>query len=160
MTQIDFIKAVSAICGCFAIPLSTGIKFVTIDDIISNKRKALDWTKRVVASFQMNRPKLMSFSMDGFAQKNIYKWKDDEDCKYDGIIYVNDDTIDKETEALTLPFEGSETSEREGYYGCAKILLYSYGADGELEYDEIYLRDYYCLQIKMTAFLLGSTGKL
>ena len=136
MTQIDFIKAVSAICGCFAMPSSTGIKFVTIDDIISNKQNALDWTKRVVASFQMNRPKLMSFSIDGFAQKNIYKWKDDEDCKYDGIIYVYDDTIDKEIEALTLPFEGSETSEREGYYGCANIPLYSYGADGELEYND------------------------
>lgn len=136
MKQIDYIKAISAICGCFAIPSSTGIKFVKIDDIISNKPKALNWSKRVVASYRENRPKSLVFSVDGFAQKNIYKWKDDEDGLYDGVIYVDDATLDEEAEVITLPFAGSETSDKTEYYGCAYIPLYSYGSDGELEYDD------------------------
>lgn len=136
MKQIDYIKAVSAICGCFAIPSSTGIKFVKIDDIISNKPKALNWTKRVVASYRETRPKSLVFSIDGFAQKNIYKWKDDEDGIYDGVIYVDDATLDEESDVITLPFSGSETSDRTEYYGCAYIPLYSYDPDGEMEYDD------------------------
>lgn len=136
MKQIDFIKAISAICGCFAVPFSSGIKFVKIDDIISNKAKALNWTKRVVASYRDNRPKSLVFSVDGFAQKNIYKWKDDEDGVYDGVIYVDDATLDEEAEVITLPFAGSETSDKTDYYGCAYIPLYSYDSDNVLEYDD------------------------
>ena len=136
MKQIDFIKAISAICGCFAVSFSSGIKFVKIDDIISNKAKALNWTKRVVASYRDNRPKSLVFSVDGFAQKNIYKWKDDEDGVYDGVIYVDDATLDEEAEVITLPFAGSETSDKTDYYGCAYIPLYSYDSDNVLEYDD------------------------
>lgn len=136
MKQIDFIKAISAICGCFAVPFSSGIKFVKIDDIISNKAKALNWTKRVVASYRDNRPKSLAFSVDGFAQKNIYKWKDDEDGLYDGVIYVDDATLNEEAEVITLPFAASETSDKTDYYGCAYIPLYSYDSDSVLEYDD------------------------
>lgn len=134
--QIDFIKAISALCGCFAMPMSGGIKFVRIDDIIANKPKALNWTKRVVASYKNNRPKTLSFSVDGFAQKNIYKWKDDDDGIYDGVVYVDDATLDEESNVITLPFAASEVSYNKGYSGCAYIPLYSYGQNGELEYND------------------------
>lgn len=133
--QIDFIKAISALCGMFAIPDSDGIRFITMDEIVANKSKALNWTKRVVASYPQNRPKLLSFSLDGFAQKNIYKWKDDEEGDNDGIIYVDDKTLDEEEEVITLPFAASEIkSSRTGPY--TEIPLYSYNENGELEYND------------------------
>lgn len=133
--QIDFIKAISSLCGMFAIPDSDGIRFITMDEIVSNKPKALNWTKRVVASYPQNRPKLLSFSLDGFAQKNIYKWKDDDEGKNDGIIYVDDKTLDEEEEVITLPFAASEIkSSRTGTY--TEIPLYSYNENGELEYND------------------------
>ena len=133
--QIDFIKAISSLCGMFAIPDSDGIRFITMDEIVSNKPKALNWTKRVVAFYPQNRPKLLSFSLDGFAQKNIYKWKDDDEGKNDGIIYVDDKTLDEEEEVITLPFAASEIkSSRTGPY--TEIPLYSYNENGELEYND------------------------
>lgn len=133
--QIDFIKAISSLCGMFAIPDSDGIRFITMDEIVANKSKALNWTKRVVASYPQNRPKLLSFSLDGFAQKNIYKWKDDEEGDNDGIIYVDDKTLDEEEEVITLPFAASEIkSSRTGPY--TEIPLYSYNENGELEYND------------------------
>lgn len=133
--QIDFIKAISALCGMFAIPDAGGIRFITMDEIVANKSKALNWTKRVVASYSQNRPKILSFSLDNFAQKNIYKWKDDDEGKNDGIIYVDDKTLDEEEEVITLPFAASEIkSSRTGLY--TEIPLYSYNENGELEYND------------------------
>lgn len=132
--QIDFIKAISSLCGMFAIPDSDGIRFITMDEIVSNKSKALNWTKRVVASYPQNRPKLLSFSLDGFAQKNIYKWKDDDEGKNDGIIYVDDKTLDEEEEIMTLPFAASDIK-NSGTGKYTEIPLYSYNEAGELEYN-------------------------
>lgn len=133
--QIDFIKTISSLCGMFAVPVEGGIRFITMDDIVENKLRALDWTKRVIASYPQNRPKLLSFRLDGFAQKNVYKWKDDETGENDGIIYVDDKTLDLETEAVTLPFAASKIKDsRTGPY--TEIPLYSYNGDGELEYDD------------------------
>lgn len=133
--QIDFIKAISALCGMFAIPDAGGIRFITMDEIVANKSKALNWTKRVVASYPQNRPKMLSFSLDNFAQKNIYKWKDDEEGENDGIIYVDDKTLDEEEEVITLPFAASEIKDsRTGPY--TEIPLYSYNENGELEYND------------------------
>lgn len=135
MKQIDFIKAIASLCGMFAIPNENGIRFITMDEIVDNKFKALNWTKRVVASYPQNRPKLLAFSLDNFAQKNIYKWKDDEEKKNDGIIYVDDKTLDEEAEAVTLPFASSEIkSSSTGPY--TEIPLYSYNENGELEYKD------------------------
>lgn len=133
--QIDFIKVISALCGMFAIPDLDGIRFITMDEIVANKSKALNWTKRVVASYPQNRPKMLSFSLDNFAQKNIYKWKDDEEGDNDGIIYVDDKTLDEEEEVITLPFAASEIKDsRTGPY--TEIPLYSYNENGELEYND------------------------
>lgn len=129
--QIDFIKAISALAGMFAIPSDTGIRFITMEELLGNKGKAVDWTKRVVASYRDNRPKVISFSLDGFAQENVYKWKDDDEGRYDGIIHVDDDTLEDEAEVITIPFAGTENKRNRAY-----IPLYSYDENGELQYDD------------------------
>lgn len=130
--QIDFIKAIASICGTFAIPGNGNIvSFVPIDTIIENKTKALNWTKRVIASYSANRPKNISFKIDGFSQRNVYKWKNDDKNKYNGIIYVDDKTLEYEQETLTLPFAASEMKGE-----IATIPIYSYTSDGALQYNE------------------------
>lgn len=132
---IDFIKTIASILGVFAVPTNdANIRFVSIEELIKNKLKAKDWTRKVIASFKENKPSGISFSLDGFAQKNLYSWKDENTVlgEYDGYIYVDDQTIEVEKEAITLPFAPSEM-----YNGVAKIPLYSYDKDGNLQYDKV-----------------------
>lgn len=134
MKQIDFIKSIAAILGVFAVATGdSNILFVSIDTLIQNKKKSKNWTRKVVASFKDNKPSGISFTLDGFAQKNKYSWKEDSSVlgDYNGYIYVDDRTIDLEKEAITIPFAPSEM-----YNGVAKIPLYSYDKDGALQYSK------------------------
>lgn len=128
--QIDFLKALSAMSGTFAVVKNdTTIQFVSMDEVISNKSKAIDWTRKVVASYQDNKPKTISFSLDGFAQKNIYKWKDDSSVSgsYDGYIYVNDETIEVSKDSVTLSFAATDIRVDKAY-----IPIYEYGDNDEV----------------------------
>ena len=129
--QIDFIKTIAAMLGMFAVPGEKGhVKFIPLNDVILNKSKAYDWTKRVVASYPENRPKTTSYSLDNFAQRNYYRWKDDEDNRYVGYLSVGSAVMEYERDVLTAPFAPSD---KRG--GVAYIPLYSYDSDGNLEYD-------------------------
>lgn len=128
--QIDFLKALSAMSGTFAVVKNdTTIQFVSMDEVISNKGKAIDWTRKVVASYQDNKPKTISFSLDGFAQKNIYKWKEDSSVSgsYDGYIYVNDETIEVSKDSVTLSFAATDMRVDKAY-----IPIYEYGDNDEV----------------------------
>lgn len=134
MKQIDFIKAISQILGVFAVPVGDDtIKFVSVDDIIANKSKAVNWTKKVIASSYENKPMSMNFILDGFARNNRFKWKEDETVKgnYDSSIVVNDNTIEYERDAVTLPFAASDSKGEVAY-----IPIYSYKEDGSLNYSK------------------------
>ncbi|MEQ3235766.1 hypothetical protein [Bacteroides cellulosilyticus] len=128
--QIDFLKALSAMSGTFAVVKNDiTIQFVSMDEVISNKGKAIDWTRKVVASYQDNKPKTISFSLDGFAQKNIYKWKEDSSVSgsYDGYIYVNDETIEASKDSVTLSFAATDMRVDKAY-----IPIYEYGDNDEV----------------------------
>lgn len=97
--------------GTFAVVKDKAtIQFVSMDEVISNKSKALNWTRKVIASYPENKPKTISFSLDGFAQKNMYKWKEDDSVSgsYDGYIYVDDETIEVSKDSVTLPLAATE----------------------------------------------------
>ncbi|WP_321479764.1 hypothetical protein [uncultured Bacteroides sp.] len=131
--QIDFVKAIASIIGVFAVPSfdDTGvINFVSIDNLVANIPNAVDWTKKVVASYRENKPNEIAFTLDNFAQKNYFNWKDDSSVlgSYSGVIEVDDKTIDYEADLITLPFAATSMSG-----GNAKIPLYSYNDDGELD---------------------------
>ena len=38
---------------------------------MSNKAKALDWTRRLVATYKDNKPNAIAYSLDDFSQKNF-----------------------------------------------------------------------------------------
>lgn len=132
--QIDFIKAITSMLGVFAIAKSdTEIHFVAVDKIIENKSKALNWTRKVIASYKENKPMEMKFTLDGFAQRNKYYWKNDNnDNDYSGYLKVDDQTISYENNVMTLPFSPTDM-----YKGIAKIPLYSYDEEGKLQYSKV-----------------------
>ena len=76
--------------GVFAYPIegTNIIRFMSVDDIIKEKRTSVQLTRRVIASYMANKPKEMKFTIDGFAQRNILKYKDDDTVKgnYSGEI--------------------------------------------------------------------------
>jgi len=128
--QIDFLKALASMSGTFAVVKDKAtIQFVSMDEVISNKSKALNWTRKVIASYPENKPKTISFSLDGFAQKNMYKWKEDDSVSgsYDGYINVDDETIEVSKDSVTLPLAATEMRVDKAY-----IPLYEYGDNDEV----------------------------
>lgn len=133
--QVDFIKAIASILGVFAVADSSKqITFVSIDTLTENRGKAVDWTKKVVASYKENRPYNISYVLDGFVQKNNYRWKEDDSVNgnYDHYLMIEDETLEYEDDVVTLPFAATDM-----YNGIAQIPLYSYNANGEIQYKEV-----------------------
>ena len=129
--QIDFIKAIATMLGMFALPdVGDAVRFVPVDDVILNKTFAYNWTKKVVASYPQNRPKVTNYSLDDFAQHNVYRWKDDDEDKYSGEIVIESEVMEYERDAFTAPFAPSE---KRG--GVAYIPLYFYSNEGGLDYN-------------------------
>lgn len=121
---IDFLKAVMQMCGLFAIAKGGNtIEFVSVSQIAANKSKAMNWTKKVVASYMENKPYEMTYTMDGFAGKSYFRYKEDETVKgnYDYSIIVENATIEAEADVVNLPFAGTDTRNRRAY-----IPIYEY----------------------------------
>ena len=134
---IDFLKAISYVCGLFPVSseIDNNLTFVSVESIKDNILLAKDWTKRVVAAYLFNKPNAVSFSLDGFAQNNYVRWQKDDTviASYDGILIVEDETIDYENDVIEIPFSASDTLN-----GIAEVPIYSYDTiTGEIEYSEL-----------------------
>jgi len=133
---IDFLKSLCSLCGLFAIPSENEgqISFVSVDTIRNNISKAKDWTRRVVAQTYENKPYEIAYIVDDFARNNRMKYKDDDTVvsSYDGVLVIEDNTIDYERDAVTLPFAASDTRG-----GIASVPIYSYNTSGELEFSSV-----------------------
>lgn len=132
--QVDFLKAIATMLGVFAVPTETDhIKFVSFDTLVQNKSKSVDWSGKLLQAYFDKTPQKISYTLDNFAQHNLFKYKEDDDVKgyYDSEIMVESETLDYERDVIELPFAACDTKN-----GVASIPLYSYGSDGELEYDD------------------------
>lgn len=120
---LDFIKGIACLCGVFPKQENGVVKFISLDDIYANKERALNWTKRVVASYRDNKPKSMEYTISDYCQHNHFKWKEDDTVEgdYDGDMTVNNKTLDYEKDAITMPFAATD--------GCnIPMYLYKDGA--------------------------------
>lgn len=120
----DFLKAIASMCGLFALAKDKStIQFVSAAQIAANKAEAKDWTKKVVASYLENKPNELTYTLDGFARNNHYRYKEDDTVKgdYDWSLLVDNATIEVDADAVTLPFAGTDTRNRRAY-----IPLYDY----------------------------------
>lgn len=104
----DFLKALMLPFGLFASSDREGvILFTSFAELYANRTRAVDWTDRMIEQ----EPDERTTVLEGFARRNLMKWKADEgvpDGILDGVIECDDDNLDAERvqydSPLTLPY--------------------------------------------------------
>lgn len=126
---IDFVKFLAAITGTFPLQMSKDniVEFVPLSTVWDNKGQAKDWTGRIIAQGNENKPKAIDFRMDDYAQHNYYKWKADDKVlgDYNGDLAINNDTLDTEKTIFEFPFAATDGN---------NVPMYTapdYSSDGE-----------------------------
>jgi len=107
---LDFIKALAFLTGSFAKQQSDDgvIEFVPYN--VFSRSNALDWSAKLLPASDENTPASLSFVVSDWAQKNWYKYADDDTVQgnYDGSINIDDATLEAERTAYELPFAASD----------------------------------------------------
>lgn len=103
ISVVDFIKQICWLFGLFAIKSDTGVSFISVNKIIDNKNKAVDWSKKLVPTGWT--AKETSYTFGDFAQKNYFRYEENENAKSaDGYMVVQNKTLDYEKDLLKLPY--------------------------------------------------------
>ena len=103
ISVVDFIKQICWLFGLFAIKSDTGVSFISVNKIIDNKNKAVDWSKKLVPTGWT--AKETSYTFGDFAPKNYFRYEENENAKSaDGYMVVQNKTLDYEKDLLKLPY--------------------------------------------------------
>ena len=103
ISVVDFIKQICLLFGLFAIKIDTGVFFMPVSKIIDNKKKAVDWSKKLVPTGWT--AKETSYTFGDFAQKNYFRYEENENAKSaDGYMVVKNNTLDHEKDLVKLPY--------------------------------------------------------
>lgn len=103
ISVVDFIKQICWLFGLFAIKSDTGVSFISVNKIIDNRYKAVDWSKKLVPTGWT--AKETSYTFGDFAQKNYFRYEENENAKSaDGYMVVQNKTLDYEKDLLKLPY--------------------------------------------------------
>lgn len=103
ISVVDFIKQICWLFGLFAIKIDTGVFFMPVSKIIDNKKKAVDWSKKLVPTGWT--AKETSYTFGDFAQKNYFRYEENENAKSaDGYMVVKNNTLDHEKDLVKLPY--------------------------------------------------------
>lgn len=108
----DYIKMLALLTGTFPMQKFEGntVKFVAYDSLWENKVRALDWSRKLIASGMRNKPREIEYNVEGYYQHNYYRWKEDDETKgkYDADIHINNETLEAENETWEMPFAASD----------------------------------------------------
>lgn len=112
ITQIDYIKAICAMFGMFAMSDPNNpdvLKLVSADILNENKVKALDWSDKLIDGND-GEPQTTMFKFGDYARNNILKYKEDTtvEINADSSFIINDETLSKEKTIFTLPFAATD----------------------------------------------------
>lgn len=115
MKQVEFLKHIMQLRGLFAYSKGLNhIGFISADELIAKKPEALNWTDKLVTDSPIpNAPEGIDFKMNNFAQKNWFRWDNDDEVNAlntDASMTVYNETLEREREALKLPFSGSKNT--------------------------------------------------
>ena len=103
ISVVDFIKQICWLFGLFAIKSDTGVSFISVNKIIDNRDKAVDWSKKLVPTGRT--AKETSYTFGDFAQKNYFRYEENENAKSaDGYMVVQNKTLDYEKDLAKLPY--------------------------------------------------------
>lgn len=107
----DYIKTLNLLSGTFPLQRfdNNTVTMATYNELWANKSKALDWTKKLIANGLRNKPRQITYSVDGYYQHNYYKWKEDDETKgnYDHDMKISNPTLEDENDAFEFPFAAS-----------------------------------------------------
>lgn len=133
ISQIDFLKGIMSMMGWYAEPMEgdSGVWLLPYSTVSDNKSKAIDWSDKLVN--RRIEPSDIEFRMSDMAQKNYFRYADDDTVTgdYDGYITVDDKTLEAWKDAVTLPFAATDAVD-----GLPYIPLYSFNEDGEMEIND------------------------
>jgi hypothetical protein len=108
---VDLVKFLAAVTGVFPVQSSTSDTLVmkpvaSVFDI----SRAVDWSSRLLSPAPRPVPAGKAFSVDGWAQRNWWRWKDDDTVSgsYDGSIDVADETLPVERNVMEFPFAATD----------------------------------------------------
>ena len=104
-TESQLLKNLMKLEGVFAVcPDSRTIHFVRVDTLYENRPAALDWTDRLMLTGGL--PDERGTSLSGFAQINHCRYQEDESVSKncDADLLVDNETLDKEQDLITLDF--------------------------------------------------------
>lgn len=175
ITVADFLRVLCALLGVFPKQNHGGnrLDFVTYESVWAAKTNAVDWTRRVIPSYEQEHPKTMSFTPQGWAQVNHYKWKETDGYtgQSDGVITLPVETLEKERTVIDFPFALAPSQvTRMGYQaaiGCYLLNNFDALNDGsatdptfdiEDHEDVICLVTHYGQDIGSTTLLINSVG--
>lgn len=103
ISVVDFIKQICWLFGLFAIKSDTGVSFISVNKIIDNRDKAVDWSKKLVPTGWT--AKETSYTFGDFAQKNYFRYEENENAKSaDGYMVLQNKTLDYEKDLVKLPY--------------------------------------------------------
>lgn len=105
--QLDFIKALCAMYGLWATLVNGVVHLVRYSDLYSTP--AVDWSHKLVGSGDYDAENT-TYTLLDYAQHNTLEYKEDDTVKVDasGALIVDNETLDKEKEMVTLPFAASD----------------------------------------------------
>lgn len=108
---IDLVKFLAAVTGVFPVQASTTDTLVMCPVAsVFDWSRIVDWSGRLLSPTARPVAANKAYAVDGWAQRNWWKWKDDDTVlgNYDGSIDVDDETLENDRDVVTFPFAATD----------------------------------------------------
>lgn len=108
---IDLIKFLAAVTGVFPVQASTSDELIMQPvEALFDWDNAVDWSNRVLSESDLPAAKENEYAVNGWAQQNWWRWKQDDTVvgDYDGSILVDDDTLEQSRDVMEFPFAATD----------------------------------------------------
>lgn len=108
---IDLVKFLAAVTGVFPAQASTTDTLVMCPVAsVFDWNRIVDWSGRLLSPTARPVAANKAYAVDGWAQRNWWKWKEDDTVlgNYDGSIDVDDETLENDRDVVTFPFAATD----------------------------------------------------
>ena len=108
---IDLVKFLAAVTGVFPTQASTTDTLIMCPVAsVFDWSRIVDWSGRLLSPTARPVAANKAYAVDGWAQRNWWKWKEDDTVlgNYDGSIDVDDETLENDRDVVTFPFAATD----------------------------------------------------
>lgn len=109
ISQVDFVKCLSAMGGLWATLVDSKVHFVDYADFYNGAQPTLDWSHKLIGTSDGDAMST-TYSLDNFAQRNLLTYAEDDKDKVEanGTLFVDNENLEEETAMVELPFAASK----------------------------------------------------